>query len=315
VASRLLAYKRRDGVAIVSRADRGVWYAAGAYGAWGILPAYWKLLHGVPALQVISHRILWSFVILSGYLVVSRQWYEFRTSLAAPGVLRTYSLAALLIAINWAGFIWAVNAGFIVETSLGYFINPLLSVLLGVLVLGERLRPLQWLAVALASAGVLHIAISHGQVPWISLLLATSFALYALVKKRAPLGSLHGLALETGLLLLPSAGFLLWSDHVGEGAFLRGDAIVTFLLLFAGVITTVPLLLFASAAQSIPMLWLGILQYIAPTLQLALGVLVYGEPFTRDRFVGFALVWAALAVFAIEGVAAHRAAAVVAPPE
>ena len=291
----------------MNRPNRGVWYAAGAYSAWGILPLYWKLLRSVPALQVISHRILWSFVMLSGYLALARQWRALRTALAVPGVLTTYALAALLIGINWLGFIWAVNAGFIVETCLGYFINPLLSVLLGVIALGERLRPWQWLAIALASAGVLYLTIAHGQVPWISFLLAITFALYALVKKGAPLGAVPGLTLETGLLLVPAGAVLLWSDHVGSGAFLRADWTVTLLLLSAGAVTTVPLVLFASAAQSIPMLWIGILQYIAPTLQLALGVLVYGEPFTRDRFIGFALVWAALVVFAVEGMLSHRA--------
>ncbi|MBI5506281.1 MAG: EamA family transporter RarD, partial [Deltaproteobacteria bacterium] len=230
-------------------------------------------------------------------------------------VLTTYSVAAVLIGVNWLVFIWAVNAGFIVETSLGYFINPLISVLLGVVVLGERLRPLQWIPIALATSGVLYVSIAHGSVPWIALLLATTFALYGLVKKTAPLGSVYGLTLETGLLVVPASLFLLYHDAAGDGAFLHQAAGFDALLVGAGAVTTAPLLLFASAARRIPLLWMGILQYIAPSLSLLLGVLAYGEPFSRDQAIGFGLVWTALAFFAIEGVAAHRATFVAAPPE
>ncbi len=295
--------------------NRGIWYAIGAYTAWGLMPAYWKLLRHVPAAQMISHRVVWSWLLLSVFVLLSRRSLALRTASSDLKVLRTYSVAAVLIGVNWLVFIWAVNAGFIVETSLGYFINPLISVLLGVVVLGERLRPLQWIPIALATGGVLYVAIAHGSVPWIALLLATTFALYGLVKKTAPLGSVYGLTLETGLLLVPASLFLLYHDAAGDGAFLHQGAGFDALLVGAGAVTTVPLLLFASAARRIPLLWMGILQYIAPSLSLLLGVLAYGEPFSRDQAIGFGLVWTALAIFAVEGVAAHRAAFVAAPPE
>ena len=299
----------------MNRVRRGFWYGVGAYASWGVFPLYWKMVKDVPVMQVICHRIVWSSLMLAVMVAISGQAAPLRASLARPGVMRTYATAAALIAVNWFGFIWAIGAGYIVETSLGYFINPLLSVLLAVFVLGERLRPAQWAAVALAGSGVLYIAISHGQVPWISLLLAGTFALYGLVKKRAPLGSVQGLTLETGLLALPAAAFLLWSEHAGDGAFLHRADLTNALLLGAGAVTVAPLLMFASAAQRIPLLWVGILQYIAPTLQLAIGVFMYAEPFTHERLVGFSLVWAALLLFAVEGVVAHRASVMIPLPE
>jgi chloramphenicol-sensitive protein RarD len=294
---------------------KGLLCGVGAYASWGIFPLYWKMLADVPVMQVISHRILWSSVLLAGYVAMSGQAASLRESLRMPRVLRTYATAAALIGANWFLFVWAVSAGFVVETSLGYFINPLLSVLLGVFVLGETLRPGQWAAVAIASSGVLYIALSHGSVPWISLMLATTFACYGLVKKRAPLGSVHGLTIETGLLVIPALVYLVWCDHAGNGAFLHRASGTTAMLVCAGAVTTAPLLLFATAAQRIAMLWIGILQYIAPTLQLAIGVFVFHEPFAREQFLGFSLVWAALAIFAVEGILAHRASAVVPPPE
>jgi len=299
----------------VNRDSLGFWYGVGAYASWGVIPLYWKLLTDVPVLQVISHRMVWSAVLLALYVWLSGQAGQLRAALAQPGVLRIYAVAAVLIAANWFGFIWAVGSGHIVESSLGYFINPLLSVLLAVFVLGERLRSLQWAAVGLAACGVLYIAVSHGQVPWISLLLAATFALYGLVKKRAPLGSVQGLTLETSILVVPAAALLLWSEHVGDAAFLHGSNLDTLLLFGAGAVTIAPLLMFASAARRIPLLWVGILQYIAPTLQLAIGVLVFAEPFPLDKLIGFSLVWAALLVFAVEGVMAHRASVVIPLPE
>lgn len=294
----------------MQRESLGFWYGVGAYASWGIFPLYWKLVASVPVVQVIGHRIVWSALLLAAWVAVRGELGVLRESVARPGVLRAYAIASLLIAINWGGFIWAVGAGHVVEVSLGYFINPLLSVLLAVFVLGERLRPAQWASVALAASGVIYIAFAHGEMPWISLMLATSFALYGLAKKRAPLGSVHGLTLETGILLLPAAAYLLWSEGHGDAALFHGPATIDALLLGAGAVTIGPLLMFASAAQRIPLLWIGLLQYIAPTLQLAIGVLVFGEPFDRERLVGFSLVWAALVLFAVEGVLTHRAVAV-----
>jgi len=286
--------------------NRGIWYAVGAYAAWGVLPVYWKWLHTVPAIQLISHRIIWSFVLLAIILSITRQWKSFRAATRSRRVLLIYLAAAALLSVNWLTYVWAVNAGFIVETSLGYFINPLLSVLMGVIFLRERLRPWQWLPIGLATAGVLYLTFAYGSLPWIALTLAFSFGLYGLVKKTAPLGSLYGLALETGLLFLPAVGFLIYVETTGQGAFLHSGPVADVLMVGAGLITTVPLLMFASAAQRIPLSLVGVLQYIAPSLQFLIGVLIYREPFDQARIVGFSIVWVALALFWLEGFLARR---------
>jgi chloramphenicol-sensitive protein RarD len=288
------------------RMNKGIWYGIGAYVIWGLFPIYWKWLHNVPALQLISHRVLWSFLLLFAVILISRQSDAFRVAALKPRVLRIYIVAAVLIGINWLVYIWAVNAGFIVEVSLGYYVNPLLNVLMGVLFLRERLRALQWIPLGLATVGVLYLAFAYGSLPWIALTLAFSFGLYGLVKKTAPLGSLYGLTLETGLLFLPALLYLLYSDMTRQGAFLHSGAISDVLMMGAGLMTTAPLLMFASAARRIPLSLLGILQYIAPTLQFLLGVLVYGEPFTHTQFIGFGIVWVALILFGVEGYFASR---------
>jgi chloramphenicol-sensitive protein RarD len=286
--------------------SKGIWFAIGAYLTWGVFPVYWKWLHSVPSLQLLAHRIGWSFVLLLGVLLVGRKWGEFRAVAFPWRVLRIYILAAVLIGINWLTYIWGVNNNYIIETSLGYFINPLLSVLMGVFFLRERLRPLQWLPIVLAAVGVTYLTISYGRLPWIALTLAFSFAIYGLVKKTAPLGALYGLSLETGLLFLPAVGWLLFSEFSGQGAFLHTSLTVDLLLIGAGVVTTVPLLLFASAAQRIPLSMIGVLQYIAPTMQFLLGLLVYKEPFDQARLIGFGIVWVALLIFWLEGALAAR---------
>ena len=290
--------------------DKGIWHAIGAYVAWGLLPFYWKQVAEVPALQLIGHRIVWSFFTLLVVVGFSRQRQAFVAALKTPRLLRVYAVAAVLIGINWFLYVWAVNSGFIVETSMGYFITPLVSVLFGVLLLRERLRPVQWVAVGLAAAGVLYLTAAYASLPWISVILAFSFGSYGLVKKIAPLGSVNGLAMETGILLLPAVGYLAYLDRHGEGAFLHAGTYVTILLVGAGLATTVPLLLFASAAQRIPLSLMGVFQYIYPTLNLLAGVLFYKEPFTRTQFVGFALVWAGLIAFGIDGLLMRRPAAV-----
>lgn len=285
---------------------KGIWYAIGAYSLWGLFPIYWKWLQHVPALQLLGHRILWSFLLLIMVILVSKQWSAFRLRALTMRVFPIYLAASLLIAVNWLTYIWAINAGYVVESSLGYFINPLLSVLLGVIFLRERLRPLQWLPVGLAAVGVLYLALVYGSLPWIALTLAFTFGFYGLVKKTAPLGSLYGLTLETGILFLPALGYLLLAATRGQGAFLRSGTVSDLLLVGAGVVTTVPLLIFASAAQRIPLSLVGILQYIAPTLQFMLGVLVYREPFSFARLTGFGIVWLALVIYAVEGFYAQR---------
>jgi chloramphenicol-sensitive protein RarD len=285
---------------------KGIWSAVAAYVLWGMLPVYWKWLDKVPAPQVLCHRILWSFITLLVLIVLVGKWQDFRTGVARPRVVKAYALAAVLISINWLTYIWAVAAGFIVETSLGYFINPLFSVLLGILFFRERLRPWQWISIGFAAAGVLYLTIIHHSLPWIALTLAVTFSLYGMVKKTAPLGALQGLTLETGILLFPAILFLALSDRTGYGALFHTGIKTDILLMGAGIITAVPLLLFSSAARRIPLSLTGILQYIAPTLQFLLGVLVYREPFSFGKLIGFGMVWTALVMYAVEGYLVHR---------
>jgi chloramphenicol-sensitive protein RarD len=238
-------------------------------------------------------------------VLVARQVKVFHSSLNRRVVL-IYSVAAVLIAINWLTYVWAVGAGFIVETSLGYFINPLLVVLLGVIFLRERLRPLQWLPIGLATAGVLYLTFAYGSLPWVALTLAFSFGFYGLVKKTAPLGALHGLTLETGILIVPALGFLLYSEFTGTGAFMHSSPLQDVMLVGAGLVTVVPLLMFASAVQRIPLTLIGVLQYVNPTMQFLLGVLIYKEPFDHRRLIGFSVVWVALILYGLEGYLAQR---------
>lgn len=300
--------------------NRGVWYAIGAYGLWGLFPIYWKALQHVPAPEILAHRMTWSLVFLA---VLLRSRREFTRLLPALGSRRTvvlFTVAAVLLAINWLTYIWGVNAGFVVETSLGYFINPLVNVVLGVLFLRERLRRGQWAAVLLALAGVVHLTVNYGRLPWIALTLAFSFGTYGLLKKFAGLGALRGLFLETAILFLPAFAYLALLESRDQAAFAHSALPTTLLLAFTGVVTALPLLLFGAAARRIPLSTLGIVQYIAPTLQFLLGVLVYGEAFGGARVVGFVLVWAALAVYTVEGLTqrnrrrARERAAPPAPP-
>ena len=279
---------------------KGIWYALGAYIIWGLFPFYWKMLAGVPALQLLGHRIIWSFVTLFAIILLARQWKIIRAALTRR-VLIIYSVAAVLIAINWLTYVWAVGAGFIIETSLGYFINPLISVLLGVLFQHEHLRPLQWVPIGLATIGVLYLTFAYGSLPWIALTLAFSFGFYGLVKKNAPLASLPGLTLETGILFVPAMGFLLYSQFTGTGAFLHTTMLMDLMLVGAGLVTIIPLLMFSSAAKRIPLTMIGVLQYINPTIQFLLGTLIFKEPFDHHRLIGFGIVWVALILFGVEG--------------
>ena len=286
--------------------NKGILYGIAAYVLWGFFPIYWKLLHHVPALQLLGHRIGWSFLLLIAVIYFTKQWSDFRATLNARG-LRIYFVAALLIGVNWLTYVWAVNAGFIVETSLGYFINPLLSVLMGVIFLRERLRSAQWIPVTLAAIGVSYLTVLYGQLPWIALLLAFSFGFYGLVKKLAPLGSLYGLTLETGILFIPALVYLMFAQFNGTGSFLRDGLTSDLLMVGAGAVTTIPLLMFASAAKQIPLTVIGILQYIAPTIQFLIGVFVYKESFDQSRLIGFGVVWLALIIFWLESYLANRA--------
>ena len=286
--------------------NAGIAYGLAAYGLWGLFPLYWKLFHHVPAPQALAHRIAWSFIALMLLTAgLERRTGSRRLPLSLP-FAGLYVAAAVLIGLNWLLYIWAVNAGFVVETSLGYFITPLVNVVVGVLVFRERLRPAQWVAVALAGAGVLYLTSAYGSVPWIAMGLAASFGGYGVAKKKAPFGALAGLTLESAVLVGPAALYLGALQVRGDGLFLRAGAGTDLLLVSSGLVTIVPLLFFAASVRRVPLSLVGLLQYIAPTIQLVLGVLVFHEPFTRAQLVGFSFVWLALAVFAVDGVRARR---------
>jgi len=286
--------------------NKGVLYGIGAYALWGLFPLYWKQLHQVPALEVIGHRISWSFILLIIYVVATNQWKDFRSVAFKPKTIGIYSIAAVLLSLNWLIYVWGVNSGFIVETSLGYFINPLISVLLGVIFLRERLRPLQWFPVGIATIGVGYLTIVYGRPPWIALSLAFSFGLYGFVKKLSPLGSLYGLTLETGIVFPIALIYLVFIGFTGSGAFLNDGGRVDLFLIGAGIVTTIPLLMFASAAKQIPLTIVGLLQYFAPSLQFLIGIFVYKEPFAHSHLIGFGIVWFALIIFAVESYLSNR---------
>lgn len=279
----------------------GIVYASLAYLLWGLFPVYFKALQHVPAPQILANRMVWSLAVCALLLAALRRWDWLRTLAAQPRVLATFAASATVVSVNWLVYIWAVNAGHVIDASLGYFINPLVNVLIGALFLQERLRRVQWFAVALAALGVAWLTWQAGRPPWIGLVLAFSFATYGLLRKRGALGSIEGLTLET-LLIFPFAfGYLLWLAHLGQNAFVAGDATTRWLLAAAGPVTALPLILFAAGARRINFSTLGILQYIAPTLQLLLGIWLYHEPFEPAKATGYALIWTALAVYSIEG--------------
>ncbi|MDE2305360.1 MAG: EamA family transporter RarD [Gammaproteobacteria bacterium] len=275
----------------------GVAYALGAYLLWGLFPLYFKALIRVPPLQILAHRMVWSLVLLVLVLAVRRHFAWLRVLRERPRLMLRFALSAMLLSTNWGVYIWAINSGHVVDASLGYYINPLMSVVVGALVLAERLRPAQWLAVAIAAAGVAWLTWEIGHLPWIALILALSFSIYGLLRKTAPLGSLEGLALETSVLLPIALAYLGWEGAHGQDAFLHGGLGLRLMLLAAGPVTAIPLLLFASAARRIPLSLLGILQYSMPTVVLALGVYLYHEPFHRGRAIGFGLVWIGVIVY------------------
>jgi len=285
--------------------NAGFLYALGAYMMWGLFPMYFKLMQEVPALQVISHRIIWSFVFLFGFILLARQWPRFRAALNLR-VMGLYLLAGALLSVNWLVYIWGVNAGYILETSLGYYINPLVSIVLARIFLGERLRPLQTLPVVLATAAVLYLTYAYGSLPWIALTLAVTFGCYGLVKKIATLGSLHGLTLETGFVVIPALLYLAFLEVQGTNQFGHTSPATSALMIGAGIVTIVPLLLFASATSRISLTMIGIMQYIAPTIQFFIAVYVYHESFSKERLIGFSLIWVALILFTAEGLYEHR---------
>jgi len=271
-----------------------------AYTLWGLFPLYIRQIDHIPPLEIVLHRSAWSLLFVVGLLAALRRFAWLGPVLRQPRTLAPFATSALLLGANWLLYVWAVNGGRVLDASLGYFINPLVNVLLGVLVLHERPQPLQWAAVALAAAGVLWLAVGVGHVPWISLVLAASFGLYGLLRKTATLGAVEGLALET-LLLAPLAfGGIAWLALQGNGHFGAPPLVDNLLLLAAGPLTAVPLLLFASAARRVSLATLGLMQYISPSIQFFLGVFLYREPFSTGRGIGFLLIWTALALYSAE---------------
>jgi len=284
----------------------GTFAALAAYTLWGILPIYWKLVERAPAAEILSHRAVWALVVVVILLSVQRQWGWVGRIAQKPTILLPFVATTLLLAVNWLIYLWANNNGHIVEVSLGYFINPLFSVLLGVLFLRERMRPGQWAAIGLAFAGVTYLTISYGHLPWIALSLAVTFGFYGLMRKTAPLGSVEGLTIETGLMFLPALIYLGYLAARGTGTFGSAGVPTSLLLAGAGLATAIPLILFTKGARSVPLSTLGVLQYIAPTLQFLVGVVIFREGFSQSQTIGFTIIWTALLLYWLEGLVTRR---------
>lgn len=279
---------------------RGIWYAIGAYTLWGVFPIYIKLLQTVPPVEILAHRVVWSLVFVTTLLTLQHHWRWLRSLVDTPAILGRFVATAAFVSLNWGVYIWAINSDRVVDASLGYFINPLVNVLLGALLLGERLRAVQWSAVAIAALGVAWLTVQGGTLPWIGLMLAVSFGMYGLLRKTASLGALEGLTLETALLFPLAFGYLAWLAFHHQNTFVEAATPMRWLLVAAGPVTAVPLLLFAAGARRIPFTLLGLLQYIGPSIQLLLGVWLYHEPFPPAKAAGYAMIWAALVLYTAE---------------
>jgi chloramphenicol-sensitive protein RarD len=284
----------------------GILSAALAFLCWGLFPIYFHAIGDVPPMQILAHRVLWSLAFLLLVLAFRRQW-KWLAIVRQPRVFWSFAASAFLLSANWLVYIWAVNNGHVIEASLGYFINPLVNIMFGYLLLKERMRPAQWGAIAIAALGVAWLTWQSGSVPWIALVLAATFGAYGLLRKTAALGALEGLSFETMVLFPFAAAYVGWLSVTGENAFVNAPLDATrILLVMAGPITAVPLLLFATGARKIPLSILGLLQYLSPTIQFLLGVWLFHEAFSSDRLVGFLMIWAALALFAGEGLLRSR---------
>lgn len=285
---------------------KGVLYALSSYILWGFLPIYMKALAGAAPLEILAHRVVWSLLLLGVALTVSRQWVWLREVLCNRRILLTFCATALLLSINWLTYIWSVVHNHIIDGTLGYFMNPLVNVLLGVLILRERLRPGQMVAIGVAAAGVLYLAVNSGVLPWVGLTLAFSFSGYALLRKVADLDSAKGLTLETFFLSIPGLCYLLYLEGSGSAHFIHSGWRMTLLLLGAGAITAAPLLLFAAGARRISLTTLGVLQYTSPTIQFLIAVYLYGEALTPVRLIGFGMIWLALFIYLLEGIVENQ---------
>jgi chloramphenicol-sensitive protein RarD len=284
----------------------GIIYATLAFLCWGLFPVYFHALNEVPPSQILAHRMLWSLLFLVIVLTVRRQWKWLPAVLRQPRVIASFVASAFLLSANWLMYIWAVNNGHVIEASLGYFINPLVNIMLGYLLLKERLRRGQWAAIGLAALGVAWLTWQAGTVPVIALILAATFGAYGLLRKTAALGALEGLSFETMVLFPLALGYVIWLSAHGQNSFAGASDQTRWLLMAAGPITAIPLLMFAAGARKIPLSVLGLLQYIAPTIQFLLGIWLFKEAFSEARLVGFLLIWSALALYAAEGLWRNR---------
>ena len=285
---------------------RGLIVGAAAYAMWGVFPLYWTLLKPAGAIEILAHRVFWSLAVMAVLVVALRRVSQFKEILSTPRTRMFIMVASVVIAVNWGAFIWGVNNGHVVETSLGYFINPLVTVMMGVVLLGERLRRLQWVAMGIATVAVLGLTIEYGRPPWVALVLAFSFGTYGLAKKKANAGAVESLALETLLLAPIALGYLLFLGSQGTSSFGNAGTGHAALLVSTGIVTAIPLICFGAAATRVSMTTLGLLQYLAPTIQFVFGLVVFHEPMTAMRWVGFILVWVALAIFTFELVKHRR---------
>jgi chloramphenicol-sensitive protein RarD len=284
----------------------GVAYAVSAFLIWGLVPMYWKALVTVPPLEIILHRVVWAFTFLFILIILRRRWNEFFNTLKNFRTLLTLFSTASILGLNWWLYVWAINNDYMLQGSLGYYINPLVNVVFGVLFLREHLRPAQVLAVLLAGVGVVYLTISYGEFPWIALALASSFGLYGLIRKVAPVGPLIGLCIETMLLTTPAAAYLIYLGAQGGGSFLHGSIRIDLLLLGTSVITAVPLTFFTAGARRINLSTVGLLQYIAPTGIFLLAVFYYHEPFSKVQVWTFIMIWTALAIYSADSVIYFR---------
>ena len=284
----------------------GVMYATSAFLIWGISPIYWKALGAVPALEIILHRIVWSFFFLVPLVMIMRRWQEFKDALKNYHTLIILLFTALIVGGNWLLYIWAVNTDRLIQASLGYYINPLVNVVLGMVFLKERLRPPQIAAVILATAGVLYLTVYYGEFPWIALILAVSFGFYGLIRKIVPVGSLVGLTVETLLLSIPALAYLFYLDSHGAGVFWRVSLTMDLLLMGCAIATAMPLLFFTLGARRLNLSTVGLLQYIAPSCMFVLAVFLFREPFSKAQVVTFIFIWTALAIYSTDSVRYYR---------
>jgi chloramphenicol-sensitive protein RarD len=290
----------------MSESRRGFLLGVAAYAMWGLFPLYWPLLEPAGAVEILAHRIVWSLVTMSLLVLALGRAASFRRAVARPRVARLLALAAVLITVNWAVYIWGVNNGHVVETALGYFINPLVTVLMGVFVLGERLRRWQWVAMAVAGLAVVVLTLGYGRLPWVALVLAFSFGSYGLCKKQAGAPAIESVTFETMLIGPIAFGYLVWLGATGESAFTEHGAGHALLFATTGIVTAIPLICFGGAAIRVPMVTLGLLQYLTPTLQFLLGIWYFHEEMPAERWVGFVLVWVALTIFTVDSVRHRR---------